>query len=259
MQVVRPEGPREPVPGVLAYSRPEVEQDPERERPGHAVDDARRDRVVEAEAQGEPAARAPAPRRVEDPNHRAEQAREDQVGRQAHALEQRSGHDRGRRPREQQEGQEEDQVDVVGQVRPEGVGPGDAALACDRGEVARVGADRRESGLVAVVDPPTDVVEGRRDDRDRQDVLHRRGEHVLAPHHAGLVGHEARVDEPHEHDREEVELLAQDHAVENLALGACRVLQAVDLRDQEVDHRVLPASPPLPCETILMRRSSQVT
>ena len=50
---------------------------------------------------------------------------EHQVGRDAHPLDERAGHDRGRRPREEQEGQEEDQVDVVREVRPEGVAPRD--------------------------------------------------------------------------------------------------------------------------------------
>jgi hypothetical protein len=44
------------------------------------------------------------------------------------------------------------------------------------------------------------------------------------------------VDQPHEHDREEVELLAEDRRVERLALGARRVLQVLNLRDDEVDH-----------------------
>src|SRR3712207_8881413 len=55
---------------------------------------------------------------------------------------------------------------------------------------------------------------GRSHDGDREDVLHRRGHDVLAPRHARLVGHEAGVDQPHEHDGEEVELLAQDRGVD---------------------------------------------
>src|SRR3712207_7394548 len=57
------------------------------------------------------------------------------VGGESHPLEQGAGHDRRGRPREQQEGQEEDEVDVVRDVRAEDVAPGDAALARDRGEV----------------------------------------------------------------------------------------------------------------------------
>src|SRR5829696_6581032 len=119
------------------------------------------------------------------------------------------GHDRRRRPAEEQERQEEDQVDVVGEIRPERVAPRDPALAGDRGEVTAVRPDR-QAGLVAVVDPPAEVVEGRRDDRDREDVLHRRRHHVLAAGDAGLVGHEADVDQPHDDDRVVVELLAED-------------------------------------------------
>jgi hypothetical protein len=42
------------------------------------------------------------------------------------------------------------------------------------------------------------------------------------------------VDQPHEHDREEVELLAEDRAVEPLRIG-----DALDLGDQEVQLRAL--------------------
>ena len=72
----------------------------------------------------------------------------------------------------------------------------------------------RPARLEAAVDVPAEVVEGRRDDGDREDVLHRRRHDVLAPRDAGLVGHEADVDQPHEHDGQEVELLGQDLRVE---------------------------------------------
>ena len=72
----------------------------------------------------------------------------------------------------------------------------------------------RTAGLEAAVDVPAEVVEGRRDDGDGEDVLHRRRHDVLAPRHAGLVHHEAGVDQPHHDDREEVELLRQDGRVE---------------------------------------------
>ena len=229
---------------VFPYSRTEVEEHPERERARDAVHDARGDRVVVAEPQRHPAARAPAPCGVEDPDDRAEDRREDQIRREADPLEARARHDRGGRPGEQQERQEEDQVDVVGQVRAEGVAPRNAARAGGRGEVAGVRADR-QAGLVAVVDPPAEVVEGRRDDGDGQDVLHRRGEHVLTAHHAGLVGHEAHVDQPHEDDGEEVELLREDRAVERLARRARGVLELLDLRDDQSDHASSMAKRPL--------------
>ena len=73
---------------------------------------------------------------------------------------------------------------------------------------------RDQPGLHAAVDPPAEVVEGRGHDGDRQDVLHRRRHHVLAAGGARLVGHEAGVDQPHHHDRLEVELLLEDPAVE---------------------------------------------
>ena len=73
---------------------------------------------------------------------------------------------------------------------------------------------RRAAVLEAAVDVPAEVVEGRRDDGDGEDVLHRRRHDVLAPRRAGLVRHEADVDQPHDHDGEEVELLGQDRRVE---------------------------------------------
>ena len=75
VQVVRSEDPREPVLRVLAYSRTDVEEHPQGERSGDAVHHRRGDRVVEPEAQRQPAAGAPAPRGVEDPHDRAEAAR----------------------------------------------------------------------------------------------------------------------------------------------------------------------------------------
>ena len=90
------------------------------------------------------------------------------------------------------------------------------------GEVAAARGDR-DPRLGAVVDPPAEVVERRRDDGDREDVLHRGRHHVLAPRDAGLVGHEARVDQPHQDDGEEVELLAEDRAVAGELLGRRRL------------------------------------
>ena len=75
MDVVGSEDPGQALLRVLAYSRSEVEQDAEREGARDAVHDRRGDRVVEAEAQRHPAAGAPAPGGVEDPDDRAEQAR----------------------------------------------------------------------------------------------------------------------------------------------------------------------------------------
>ena len=236
MQVVWPELACQALPRVLPYSWPEVEEHAEREGARHAVHDAGRDRVMEPEAQRHPAAGAPAPGGVEDPDDRAEDGTaRTRYADSRDALEDRARHDRRGRPREKQEREEEDQVDVVGQVRAEGVAPRDAALAGGGGEVARVRADR-QTGLVAVVDPPAEVVERRRHDGDREDVLHRRGHRVLLARDAGLVRHEARVDQPHEYDREEVELLAEDCAVERQALGARRVLQFGDLRNHQCDH-----------------------
>ena len=218
----------------LPIRGPRLNRTPSVNAPADAVHDRGGDRVVEAEAQRQPAAEAPAPGGVEDPDRRAEQHREHQIGRQPHALEQRAGHDRGGRPAEQQEGEEEDEVDVVGQVGPEDVGPRDPALARGGREVGAVRPDRRETGHVAVVDPPAEVVEARRDDGDREDVLHRRRERVLAAGDTGLVRHEADVDQPHQHDGEEVELLAEDDAVEAQALRRRGVLEVRDLGEQEV-------------------------
>ena len=72
----------------------------------------------------------------------------------------------------------------------------------------------RTAVLEAAVDVPAEVVEARRDDGDREDVLHRRRHDVLATRDARFVRHEADVDQPHDHDGEEVEDLQQDQAVE---------------------------------------------
>jgi hypothetical protein len=68
--------------------------------------------------------------------------------------------------------------------------------------------------LEAAVDVPAEVVERRRDDGDRQDVLDRRRHDVLSSSGACLVRHEADVNQPHDHDREEVKLLGEDLRVE---------------------------------------------
>ena len=68
--------------------------------------------------------------------------------------------------------------------------PGTAPGRRDR--PASPGPIVREALLEAAVDVPADVVERRRDDRDREDVLHRRRHEVLASRGARLVGHEAR-------------------------------------------------------------------
>ena len=80
--------------------------------------------------------------------------------------------------------------------------------------VGAVVARLRPPLLEAAVDVPAEVVEGRRDDGDGEDVLHRRRHDVLASRNTRLVRHEADVDQPHDHDRQEVELLGQDLRVE---------------------------------------------
>ena len=102
------EGPGSALPVVLADARPEIQEHAERERAGDAVHDERGDRVVEAEPRRQPAARAPAPGGVQDPDGRAEQHGEDRYADSAHALDQRAGHDRAGRPGEEQEREEED-------------------------------------------------------------------------------------------------------------------------------------------------------
>ena len=246
VQVVRPERARQALLRESAYPWAEVEEDPQRERARHAVHHPRGDRVMEAVAQGEPAAGAPAPGRVEDPHDGPQQRREHEVGRDARPLDDRAGHDRGGRPREEEERQEEDEVDVVGEVRAEVIAPGDAALADGRGEVRGVRADR-QALLVAVVDPPAEVVERRRHHGDREDVLHRRRHHVLAARDPGFVGHEARVDQPHQDDGEEVELLAQDGGVLRQALRRGSLLERLDLGEDERQHPVPSRRPPMCC------------
>ena len=208
------EGPGSALDVVLPDAWPEVDQHAEREDAGDTVHDARGDRVVEAEARRQPAACAPAPGRVEDPDERAEEDGEDQVGGEADPLDQGAGHDRPRRPGEEEEGEEEDAADVVLEVRP-------ARRAPRRGQAAeageRVGARMtalRPALLHAAVDVPAEVVEGRRHDGDREDVLHRRRHHVLASCRACLVGHEAGMDQPHHDDGPEVERLGEDLRVE---------------------------------------------
>src|SRR5262245_8468043 len=68
--------------------------------------------------------------------------------------------------------------------------------------------------LEAAVDVPAEVVEGRRDDGDREDVLHRRRHDVLATRDARFVRHEADVNQPHDHDGPVVEGLRHDQGVE---------------------------------------------
>ena len=139
----------------------------------------------------------------------------EQVGREAHALDQRAGHDRAGRPAEQQERRPEDAGDVVRR----GWGPccrPRRASTCrrPRGRTSRRPGTRRSgrsgrAALHAAVDPPAQVVERGRDDGDRQNVLQRRRHHVLAAGDAGLVRHEAGMDQPHDDDGEEVELLGE--------------------------------------------------
>ena len=117
VRVVRSEGARPALHVELADAWPEVEQNAEGERTGDAVDDERGDRVVEAELRDEPAAGAPAPGRVRDPDRRAEQDGQEQVGGQPDPLDDGAGHDRAGRPREEEERQEEDGADVILEVR----------------------------------------------------------------------------------------------------------------------------------------------
>ena len=226
------------LPVVLADPWAEVEEHAEGERAGDAVHDARRDRVVEAEARHEPAARAPAPGRVHDPHRRAEDRGQDQVRREADPLDDGARHDRARRPREEEECEPEDEADVVAEVRAEADAPG-------RGQAAepleRLGAVVPRLGpalLEAAVDVPAEVVEGRCDDGDRQDVLHRRRHDVLAPHGATLVGHEAHVDEPHDDDGVEVVLLCEDRRVERERVLDClQVLSGLCEQRANQGHR----------------------
>ena len=135
--------------------------------------------------------------------------REDQVGGEPHALDERAGHDRRGRPGEEEEGEEEDEAEVAREValhvraQPRAPGCGQPAEAGDR--IGAGVAVLRPAFLEAAVDVPAEVVEGRRDDGDREDVLHRRRHDVLASRDARLVGHEADVDQPHDHDGPEVE------------------------------------------------------
>src|SRR3990170_1907080 len=123
MRVMGSEGSRPPRHVVLADARPEVEQDAEREGARDAVDDEGRDRVVEAEPGREPAARAPAPGGVHDPDAGAEEDGEKQVGGEPDALDEGARHDRAGRPREEEKGEEEDGADVIAEVRAHLVGP----------------------------------------------------------------------------------------------------------------------------------------
>ena len=133
MGVMGSEGSGPPAMSYFPMRGPRFRSTPSVKAPGHAVDDERRDRVVEAVVGRQPAARAPAPGGVHDPDRRAEQHREQQVRGEPDALDQRAGHDRARRPREEQEGEEEDDVDVVGEVRPELVRPRGVSRRRSRG------------------------------------------------------------------------------------------------------------------------------
>ena len=241
VRVVRSEGPGAALHVELADPRPEVEEHAQSERARDAVDDERGDRVVEAELRDEPAAGAPAPGRVRDPDRRAEQDGQEQVGGEPDALDEGAGHDRAGRPGEEQEGEEEDGADVILEVRPHRRRPGRGRAAEAREglgarvAVQRVRPDGGEAGLEAAVDVPAEVVEGRCHDGDREDVLHRRRHDVLASRGARLVGHEAGVDQPHDHDGEEVELLRQDQRVE-ADLGL-KLLHGRGLGEQRSERR----------------------
>ena len=149
---------------------------------------------------------------------RAEDDREDEVGGQANALDESPRHDRRGRPGEEEEGQEEDEAQMARQARlqvPAHAGAPRCGKTAEARELGRTGVPfGRAAVLEAAVDVPAEVVEARRDDGDGEDVLHRRRHDVLAARNAGLVRHEADVDQPHDHDGEEVEDLEQDQAVE---------------------------------------------
>ena len=218
MRVVRSEGSRPPLTVVLPYAWPEVQEHSEREGPCDAVDDERGDRVVEAVVGREPAARAPAPGRVHDPDAGSEHDGEDEVRGQADALDERTRHDRGSRPGEEQEREEEDEAQMACEARLEVPAHAGAPRRCEAAESRELGRAGMSFGgaavLEAAVDVPAEVVEARRDDGDGEDVLHRRRHDVLAPRDARFVRHEADVDQPHDHDREEVEDLEQDQRIE---------------------------------------------
>ena len=80
----------------LPMRGPRLSSTPSVKTPATPCTTRRRDRVVEAEPDRQPAAGAPAPGGVHDPDDRAEDRGEDEVSGEPHALDERAGHDRRR-------------------------------------------------------------------------------------------------------------------------------------------------------------------
>ena len=187
------------------------------------MDDARRIGVVVAPELDHPALRVPAPRGVEDPQHRADQHGDDPEGARPRALDDRARDDRGGGDGEEQERAPEDAVEAV---PVGGLGRRDVDLA--RIDAREMGRHQRAPRLGEVgchqpavddaravdegeIDPPAEEIEGDGDERDRHRVLHQRLQVVAPARHADLVGTEPHVNEEHHHDRHPVIELGEDH------------------------------------------------
>ena len=185
---------------VLAETGTQVQQHPEREGGRHRVHTAPGTPVVETVLRVQPRPITPAPRRGQDPDDRAQDHRQQQVRTQPDPLDHRSGHDRGGGKTEQQKRKPEYPGDVVAQVRAHRFAPGQ----CRR---RRLGADRDQTALKGIVDPPAEQEERGSDHRAGEQVLHHRHQHVLLTRHARLVDHEPGVDQPHQHPGPEIRRL----------------------------------------------------
>jgi hypothetical protein len=177
-------------------ARSEHHEDAEGEAAGDAVDDAGRVGVVVAEQLDHPAFRMPAPGRVDDPEHRPDQDREDPERAGADALDDRAGNDRCRRPREQQERRPEHAGDAVAKVGAHGVGPRRVRRAGLEIDPAGDPRTVRESEI----DPPAEEEERDGDQRDQHRVLHQGVEVVAPAAGADLVHAETDVDQEHDDD-----------------------------------------------------------
>ena len=175
---------------------------------GDGMDDPGRIRIVVAHQLDHPAVRGPSPGGGEDPKDGSDCHGHDEKPGGPRSLDDGARDDRGRRPREEQEGGPKHTCDPVAHVRPHQRGPWVEIVSewvQSHASVDERAVDERE------VDPPPEGEERHGHDGDDHDVLDQYVLEVLAPRHADLVAHEADVDEEHEYDRYPVvELGEQD-------------------------------------------------
>ena len=156
----------------------------------------------------------PAPCRVNYPEHRSYEDRQDPEGRGPDAFDDRTRYDGGRRPREEEEGCPENSVEPCPTVRVSGaphvraheLAPGHRVRSLDEA------ADNPRSVGKGEIDPPSEEEESDGDQRDQHRILHQCMDVVLIPRYAHLIHAEPHMDEEHEHDRQPVVELGKNDA-----------------------------------------------